>query len=183
MNLSYMNTIEDYVEANKITRNINPVLKFFEKILPCFVYPIAGVVLFWDVKSNGGTFDELSFIVIADIGFTLFFWLGLSKMIDRRQEKQIHSNSKLIKDISAERKIILTEDKLLLLIKDRKVELKLEEIGYVTEYNDKIFIITRLKTVVAMIPNTTFNSYISKDEFINKIMKKAKKNKVFLKKN
>lgn len=175
MKLSYMNTMEDYVEANKIIRNINPVLKFFEKFLPCFVYPIAGVVLFWDVKLNGGTFAELSFILIADIGFTLFFWLGLSKMIDRRQEKHIYLNRKLIKDISVDRNIVLTEDKLLLSINDRKVELKLEEVGYIMEYNGKIFIITRLKTVLAMIPNTTFNSHIEKDEFIRKLMKKSKK--------
>ena len=63
MNFSYVNTIEDYVEADKITRSINTLYKFFGIFLPWFIFSMVGVVLFFDIKSSGGTFAQLLCIV------------------------------------------------------------------------------------------------------------------------
>lgn len=177
MNFSYLNTIEDYVDAYKLNAKVNPLSRLISTILPCYVFPIVGIVLFFDIKSSGGTFAELSFVLLTDICFTLYFWLCLPKRIEKKIKKQVYSNSKLTGKISFERKLTLTEDKVLFSINDEKTEVKLEDIGYVTEFNGKIFIVSKFKTVVTIIPNTIFNSSINKNDFIYKITSKSKKRK------
>ena len=44
--------------------------------------------------------------------------------MDKAQSKKIHSSGKINKMISFERELVLTEEKLLLSIKDQKVEIK-----------------------------------------------------------
>ena len=95
--------------------------------------------------------------------------------MDKAQSKKIHSSGKINKMISFERELVLTEEKLLLSIKDQKVEIKLDDIGYVIERDSKLFVIHRKKSVVAIIPITIFSSSIDKNEFISKVTSKAKK--------
>lgn len=95
--------------------------------------------------------------------------------MDKAQSKKIHSSGKINKMISFERELVLTEEKLLLSIKDQKVEVKLDDIGYVIERDSKLFVIHRKKSVVAIIPITIFSSSIDKSEFISKVTSKAKK--------
>ena len=175
MNFSYVNTIEDYVEADKITRSINTLYKFFGIFLPWFIFSMVGVVLFFDIKSSGGTFAQLLCIVLTILVVTLYYCFRLPERMDKAQSKKIHSSGKINKMISFERDLVLTEEKLLLSIKDQKVEIKLDDIGYVIERDSKLFVIHRKKSVVAIIPITIFSSSIDKSEFISKVTSKAKK--------
>ena len=60
MNFSYVNTIEDYIEADKITRSINTLYKFFGIFLPWFIFSMVGKSsIIFDIKSSGGTFAQL----------------------------------------------------------------------------------------------------------------------------
>ena len=131
MNFSYVNTIEDYVEAVKITRSINPLYKFFLGFLPWFMSSIVLVVGFFDIKSDGGNFVQLSIIVLTLMIITFYCVFRLPKRMDKGLVKKIHSNKKLNENISVERKVVLTEEKILISINDEKVELKLEDIGSV----------------------------------------------------
>ena len=175
MNFSYVNTIEDYVEAVKITRSINPLYKFFVGFLPWFMSSIVLVVGFFDIKSDGGNFVQLSIIVLTLLITTFYCVFRLPKRMDKGLVKKIHSNKKLNENISVERKVVLTEEKILISINDEKVELKLEDIGSVMERDGKLFMIHRKKSVVAIIPITIFSSSIDKSEFISKVTSKAKK--------
>ena len=123
MNFSYVNTIEDYVEADKITRSINTLYKFFGIFLPWFIFSMVGVVLFFDIKSSGGTFAQLLCIVLTILVVTLYYCFRLPERMDKAQSKKIHSSGKINKMISFERELVLTEEKLLLSIKDQKVEI------------------------------------------------------------
>lgn len=175
MNFSYFNTIDDYVKADKITRSINPLVKFLGLFLPWFIYAIIGVVLFFDIKSSGGTFVQLSCIVLSFLFVTWYYCFPLHKRLDKKQAKKIRSSDKINKSLSIERKLVLTEEKLSIFINDKKVELKLDDISYVMEHDDVLFVIHRNKSVVAMIPIITFSSSIDKNEFISKVTSKAKK--------
>ena len=73
MNFTYVNTIEDYVESDKITRSINTLYKFFGIFLPWFIFSMVGVVLFFDIKSSGGTFAQLLCIVLTILVVTLYY--------------------------------------------------------------------------------------------------------------
>lgn len=103
MNFSYVNTIEDYVEADKITRSINTLYKFFGIFLPWFIFSMVGVVLFFDIKSSGGTFAQLLCIVLTILVVTLYYCFRLPERMDKAQSKKIHSSGKINKMISFER--------------------------------------------------------------------------------
>ena len=112
MNFSYVNTIEDYVEAVKITRSINPLYKFFLGFLPWFMSSIVLVVGFFDIKSDGGNFVQLSIIVLTLMIITFYCVFRLPKRMDKGLVKKIYSNKKLNENISVERKVVLTEEKI-----------------------------------------------------------------------
>ncbi|MGL5713825.1 MAG: hypothetical protein ACRCX2_12455 [Paraclostridium sp.] len=169
MNFSYTNVIEDYIEANKIIRAINPRYKFFIIFLPLFIFSLLGVILFFDIKSNGGNFAQLLCIILTNLIVILYYCFCLPKRIDKSQAKKIRSNEKINKNILIERKLTLTEEKLLISIKDESVELRLKDVSHVLECNDKLFIITKIKSIISVIPITIFTSSLEKSEFIKKV--------------
>lgn len=115
MNFSYFNTIDDYVKADKITRSINPLVKFFGLFLPLFIYATIGVVLFFDIKSSGGTFAQLLCIVLSFLVVTWYYCFPLHKRLDKKQAKKIRSSDKINKSILIKRELVLTEEKLSIL--------------------------------------------------------------------
>lgn len=170
MKFSFFNSIEDYIEELKVLRSINPMYKFYF-FLPWFFIFVLGVILFFDIKADEGSFLQLLVIVLTLVVFTFGYILTVPKRTEKIGAKILYSNKALNKSISLERTVKLTNDSLILAINNFEATFNLSDINQIIDQNNKLFVIDKRKKVCTIIPYDAFHSSDIKNDFINRIKK------------
>lgn len=178
MEFLHTSTIEDCIDADRVTRKINSLCIFFGRILTCYIVPALNFLLSFKAMNEGAYAASLALIILATFSI-LFFYFLYPGIIDKMRVKSMLSNVKLKENLTIPRKIILDEEHFIISTKDKVTKVKLEEIGGIVEYNDKIFIITKRELVLFVLPNSIFSAHLNKEDFIKMITSKVKNKKKY----
>lgn len=170
-----INSIEDYIEADKLTRTISPVYKFFSQFCPYCVLPLAEIIISFKAWCDGFYFVSI-FLIFMTVCLLLYFYFVFPNRIDEKQSKKIMADINLNKNVLLPKKVVLNESYFTVIGEEKKYKIKLENIGGVIEINQKLFILTKLKTVIFIVPINSFSSFLEKEKFISMITSKVKKN-------
>lgn len=166
--------IEDYIEAYKMSRKVNPFYKFYYKICLCCMAPIIILMIAFRAFDDGYRVTSLIIILMA-VFFALFSCFIFPNLIDRHQEKKLRSNTKLNKGLSNPIKVCIDEESFTISINEKKSSINLDKISGVLESNHNIFIVNKRRLVIFVIPENTFSSPLEKKKFIDLITSKSKK--------
>lgn len=178
MEFLHTSTMEDCIDSDRVTRKTNPLCIFFGQILTCYVVPALEFLLSFKALSEEAYAASFTLIILA-IFCILFFYFLYPGIIDKMRVKSMLSNVKLKENLTIPRKIILDEEHFIISTKDKVTKVKLEEIGGIVEYNDKIFIMTKWQLVLFVLPNNLFSSHLNKEDFIKMITSKVKSKKKY----
>lgn len=170
--------IEDYIEADKMSRKTNFIYKCYQKICLCCIVPIIQIIVSYKAFLDGHSITAL-FIIFIAICFALFSYFLYPNLVDRKQEKKLRLNSKLNKGITNPVKVCINEESFTISTNEKKSSINLDKISRIIESNHKIFIVNKWGSVIFVIPENTFSSPLEKKEFITLIAHKIKKFKNF----
>lgn len=86
MEILCTNTVEDYIDSDRINIKINYFYKFFERILACYILPGVNFKISMKAMSQGDFISAL-LVILMTICIILLFCFKCPSLIDKIREK------------------------------------------------------------------------------------------------